>query len=378
LHKARIATAIIFFINGAVLGGLAPNYPSLKERLHLSGEQFGLCLMCGSVGGFLALLLAGGLVDRHGSRRITLISGVLLCLLLPWTVTAQTTWMFCGLFFLTWFCNGMLDPAMNSHAVIVQREFVKPILSVIHGCWSIGGFAGGMLVALALRLHISPLAEALLMDTVLLAALILAVRHMLPTIEQSHEGPPIRFPTGILLILGILVGLAFVSEAAGTDWTPLYLRNALKTGADTAALAFGAYAGGMALMRFAGDAVIHRIGNRNTLLFGGIISALGFVLAIMIQSTAVALAGFAIAGAGMSNVIPILFRAAGSVPGVGTGMGIAGASTCGYIAALLGGPTIGYLSDRVSIGFAVAMIGSLIVIPGVFGARMLHRTTVPP
>ena len=133
----------------------------------------------------------------------------------------------------------------------------------------------------------------------------------------------------------------------------------------------------MALARFVGDAVVHRLGNARALWLGGIVSVCGFLFAVSTTVTAVALAGFALAGAGMANVIPILFRAAGSVSGVGTGSGIAGASTCGYIGILIAGPVIGFLSDRVSSAFAIAIVGSLVAVSGLQGAKILRRTNVP-
>src|SRR2546423_8974642 len=266
---------------------------------------------------------------------------------------------------------------MNSQAVILQREYIKPILSVIHGCWSIGGFAGGALVALALRLRFSPFTEALILDTVLLFALLIAALNMLPTIEREQRSAVIAFPRGVILTIGVLLALAFAGEAAGWDWSALYLRSTLKASPDTAALAFGMFAGGMALARFVGDAVVHRLGNARALWLGGIVSVCGFLFAVSTTVTAAALAGFALAGAGMANVIPILFRAAGSGPGVGTGSGIAGASTCGYIGILIAGPVIGFLSDRVSPAFAIAIVGSLVGVSGLQGAKILRRTSVP-
>ena len=40
---------------------------------------------------------------------------------------------------------------MNAHGVAVERELPKPIMSSLHGGWSLGGFVASGLVALLTR-----------------------------------------------------------------------------------------------------------------------------------------------------------------------------------------------------------------------------------
>ena len=69
-----------------------------------------------------------------------------------------------------------------------------------------------------------------------------------------------------------------------------------------------------------------------------------------------AIVGFACLGAGMSGVVPIVFRAAGHVPGMAAGVGLAAVSSTGYLGFLVGPPTIGGLAELVGLPAALAVV----------------------
>lgn len=71
----------------------------------------------------------------------------------------------------------------------------------------------------------------------------------------------------------------------------------------------------MAAMRFAGDLVRDRFGAVNTLRFCSVMSITGLLIAGLAGSSTFVIIGFAIAGIGISNMVPIAFSAAGDVRG---------------------------------------------------------------
>jgi len=76
-----------------------------------------------------------------------------------------------------------------------------------------------------------------------------------------------------------------------------------------------------------------------------------------------AIAGFGLVGAGLSNVVPVVFRAAGRAGATVAG-GVAMAATAGYAGFLIGPPVIGAIASvaslRVAIG-ALAISAALVV-----------------
>ena len=69
--------------------------------------------------------------------------------------------------------------------------------------------------------------------------------------------------------------------------------------------------------------------------------------------------GFGLVGLGITNVIPILFSAAGRTPDGAPGTAIAAVATAGYAGFLTGPPVIGLVADVSGIGTGRAIVSLL-------------------
>ena len=61
-------------------------------------------------------------------------------------------------------------------------------------------------------------------------------------------------------------------------------------------------------------------------------------------------------GAGLGVVVPVLFRAAGSTPGVSAGVGVAAVSMIGWLGFLSGPPAIGFAAGAVGLRTALGLV----------------------
>jgi MFS family permease len=136
----------------------------------------------------------------------------------------------------------------------------------------------------------------------------------------------------------------------------VYLRDELGTTAAIAALGFTSFSVTMTLGRVFGDRLVDRFGPTAVVRTGGGIAAVGFGVALLVAQPAAAIAGFACLGAGMSGVVPIVFRASGHVPGMAAGVGLAAVSSTGYLGFLIGPPTIGGLAELVGLPSALVVL----------------------
>src|SRR5829696_8202571 len=68
-RRARVATAVIFFITGCVYAAWATRIPAIKAELGLSEGQLGLAILGLEAGAIVGLPAGGALVARAGSRR---------------------------------------------------------------------------------------------------------------------------------------------------------------------------------------------------------------------------------------------------------------------------------------------------------------------
>jgi MFS family permease len=89
---------------------------------------------------------------------------------------------------------------------------------------------------------------------------------------------------------------------------------------------------------------------------GGLLSATGFLLVVLATSPGFVLFGFALAGFGLANAIPVLFSVAGNLPDFSPGAAIAGVATIGYVGFLIGPPLIGTIAEAFSLRAAFAVI----------------------
>ena len=101
---------------------------------------------------------------------------------------------------------------------------------------------------------------------------------------------------------------------------------------------------------------------------GSLIAAVGLGSALLIAHPLAAIAGFFCMGVGLAAVVPVVFRAAGSVPGLAPEAGIAALTSVGYSAFLIGPPAIGFLAEVTSLpaalGGVVVLLGVLAVFAG--------------
>ena len=66
--------------------------------------------------------------------------------------------------------------------------------------------------------------------------------------------------------------------------------------------------------------------------------------------------GFAITGAGLSVIIPLVFGSGGRVENVSPGPGIATVTGIGYVGFIVGPPTIGFVSQLVTLRYALLFV----------------------
>jgi len=162
------------------------------------------------------------------------------------------------------------------------------------------------------------------------------------------------------------------SEGAVLDWGALYLNQELGSDIATAGLAFGAFAGAMAIMRFLGDGVRKRLGAVTTFRISCLVAAAGILVAGLAPWPWLAIAAFAIAGLGIANTIPILFSAAGNQPDTSPGAGVSVVTTMGYSGILVAPSLIGFVGERT--GFSPIYIAIAILLMLVFLGSSMTRT----
>ena len=373
VRRARGAVTAIFFLNGLLFGAWAARIPAIRDRLALSDGELGLALAFLPVGAIIAMPLAGALAARAGSRRATRAAFALACTTIGVVAFAPSLAAFAALAFALGVGMGSLDVAMNVHGVTVERRYGRPILSSFHAAFSLGGLAGAALGALAAGAGLDARAHLALAAGVAAAAGLTASRRFLPgSADAAPSSQPVfARPPRRLWALGALAFACLMIEGASADWSGVYLKEDLGVGAGFAALGFTAFSVTMTAGRLVGDRLVEAAGPLRVVRTGGLVAAAGFGLALLAGRPGAALAGFACLGAGMASIVPIVFRAAGQVPGLAAGVSLAAVSTFGYLGFVVGPPLIGGVAELAGLPPA---LGALVVL-AVAVAALASTTT---
>lgn len=356
-RSARWSVSAIFLVNGTVFSSWVPHIPLVQERLGLSEGGLGLALLGMALGAIVAMPLSGWLIGHIGSRRIVAVSTVAFCLALPLPVLAPSPVALVAALVLFGVCNGGMDVAMNAQAVAVETAYGKPIMSSFHGLFSVGGLVGAGLGGMALAAEWVPRDHVLLVT--LCAALVglLALRGLrTEDRDASDRSPTFVRPTGPLVGLGLLAFLVLMAEGAMADWSAVYLRNALATGPGLAAAGYAAFSLAMAVGRLTGDRFVARFGSVALARGSALLAAISLGTALLVGHPLAAIVGFGCLGLGLSNLIPLLFSAAGRTPGTSTGTGIAAVATLGYFGLLAGPPLIGFAAELITLPGALGLL----------------------
>ncbi|WP_420803775.1 MFS transporter [Rahnella perminowiae] len=357
------ATRLIFLLSGFAMAAWAPLVPFVKLRLEISDGTLGLLLLCLGAGSTFSMPLTGFLTSKLGCKTVILIACSLL-LSLPLLTLMNSTAGMALILLVFGAAIGMIDVAMNVHAVVVEKASGRAMMSGFHGFFSMGSIFGALAVTGLLFLGLSPFQSVMLVVVLLAILVIFTCPHLWRETRHEGDGPIFVLPRGWVVLLGILCFVMFMTEGSMLDWGALFLTTERGVSAHQAGLGYAVFSVAMTAGRLTGDRIISILGRYKVLMYGSLFSSLGLILLTTVDNLWVAGLGFVMIGFGASNLVPIMFSAAGNQTSMPAGMAIASVTTLGY-AGILAGPAL--------IGF-IAQVSSLSVALGCVAATMLCVT----
>ena len=361
--RERAAVALLFFLNGMVMGAWAPKIPFFSQALGLTESTLGMMLFVFGVGSLVMMPIAGMQIARHGSNRVVQVTTLLYIPTIVLLTVVDSIWAGVIAIFLFGGLTGAMDVAMNANAVEVERQMRRSIMSSCHAFWSLGGLfgaaTGGTLIAtLGVMGHVLLLAGVCVV-------LFLVARPMILADAPHPSDEPVRAKlpmTPLPWLIGLIALFCMVPEGTVLDWSALYLRNELNAPTEISGFAFAAFSLTMAVCRFAGDFVRDRFGGVKTLRVCGVLATVGLLIAGRSDSVTLALIGFAIAGIGISNMVPIAFSAAGNIPSLAPGVGLSVVTTMGYSGILFAPSLIGFVAEHTTLSTVYTAIPALLLV----------------
>lgn len=374
--KERIAVCLLFLANGLYIGAWSPKVPELSERLQLSPFHVSLIMVFFGIGSITIMPLCGARIARYGTSVVAKVTSIVFLFTMLLISLAPNVWTAAAAVFLFGGFAGAFDVAMNANAVEVEKSMRKAIMSSCHAFWSLGALigsaAGGFMIE-----HLGSLYHALIItaaDAVILVLAFSMILHDGPHIEEAHADAAPKtslFKSPLPWLIGIMALFCMVQEGIVIDWSALYLSTDLGSSLTQAAFAAGAFHGAMTIMRFFGDGIRDRFGAINTMRICGVIAFIGMLIAGFAPDAYVAIAGFALAGLAIANMVPIAFSAAGNLPGMAKGVGLSVVTIMGYSGTLFAPTLFGFVAEHT--GFSAIYIGTPMLLIVVLALSSLAR-----
>lgn len=378
--RARWATRAQFLHLGLIAGLFGAHVPSLAARYAFDEQRIAITLLAATAGSVAMLLLAGRIIARLGARVVSVLAGSVFAVSLSVLLVLPSPW----LVFPVMFCYGagqsLYDIAINAEGSMLELLGGKAVMSGFHAMFSVGAMLGAGAASIFFRNAVAPAVQLASVGIVVAGLMTIAARGMLPMHPPADAGTAhFAWPRGLLLLIGLLIMSGMLAEGVMYNWSVLYMQQELGALPQRAALAYVAFSGATAAMRFAGDWVRARVAERTVVIAGATLSAVAMTGTLLAHDTTTAMIGFAFVGVGLATVVPILYNAATRVPGVSRAAGIASASSIGYVGFMIGPPIVGAIAHAANLSWALCtlIVACAILVFGATRIPLGQRRAMP-
>ena len=360
-----------FLLNGFVVASWVAHIPRQTTALEIPPDTLGLVLLGMAVGSILGMTVAPAAIRRFGAERAAWAAGVVYTLLIPFPLLAgSVTALGLALVSLGAF-HGLLDVTMNAAAARYERDLGRPVMSAFHGWFSVGMVVGVTGGSAALAAGLAPAVHAAIVVGIGAVLLLTCRPAVCATPDDPRDAHRERAGT-VDHRAYALAAIAFIClflEGAMADWAGL-LAVAFGAGPAVAPLAYAAFTAAWAGGRFIGDRLTASVGDVVIVRAGGLLAAVGVGFALLMGSPIGVAVGCAIAGLGLANAVPVLFRAAAGTDPAGRGLALV--TGIGYAGFLVGPPLVGFTAASTGLPRAMFLVvaGGLLLS---FGANALRR-----
>jgi MFS family permease len=332
--------------------------------LLLNDAELGSLLFILPIGSLVGLPISGYLISRFNSKELILGSCIIQASALAGIGFAKNIFILGVFLFLFAFAMRLINIAVNTQSVNLQKFYEKPIIGSFHGIWSMGGIAGAGITSLLLLMKIDISYHFLAIAALVCMAAAISYPKLLGE-DRADTGNKLILgkPDPYIMRLGFLSFFAAICEGGMFDWSGIYFKEVLHAPIFT--YGYFTFLVFMASFRFISDSVISKIGIINTYTLSTCLIVSGILLSIIFPYFWVALIGFALTGMGTASIFPMTLGLAGKSTKYSAGMGISIVATYSIVGMLLGPPLIGYISHlfNLRIAFILFALAGLMFVP---------------
>jgi len=373
--RERIAVAAYFAVLGLVCATWGSSIDDMKLLLGLNDAQQGWLLFSGPVGNLVSFTFASALVTRLGSRRSLLLAtsvylvaalGVAVCFLLRAPVP-----LWCVAIAALGGTGNLFNISVNTQGGIVEGKSGRTIMNSFHAMFSVMCLVAGLLALVSSGLGIPP-GWRLVGVLVVAAAAHVVFLPWLPKdndVAKKGKGEGFRRPDTALFLIGLAALVIMGCEGSINDWVGVFYHDSLAAPPSRVKWGFCAVCAMMTVGRLVTDAFINRFGASKVLRVYCVFVAVGLGIALSspytgldgLQLHVLATAGYAVAGYGISALVPILYSKANKTKSMPAASALTFVGSMGFLGYFMGPPMIGHVAHATSLSFALGIFAVLIL-----------------
>jgi len=391
-QKAQIGLIGAFFTQGFVAITYIPRIPELIDQINVSFVQWGLIMGFTGIGSLIPLLVSGRLVAKYGTRPIIFTAAIVMSVILATFGLAHNGITFFILATLFAFAMGFYNLSLNAQSVMFQNRLGRVVIGKFHAAWSIGAasssLVSGFITFIPLWLHLVSV------SVLAIGAFIFTIRMMLSPAEDGHKEEKARAqkvsffksPPMVWLLAAGLFSSVF-PELMMMDWSAVFAKRELGLNAAQATIPYSVFI----LMMIVGRLQITRLTKKyhfsHLAMFGGLLAAVSVAIGANLGPVftaqdkylglAVSCVFWALAGIGMSSMVPSFFSASGNVPGLSTAQVMARTNLVNMFGVLLAKIAMGALAQGTTVALAYLFPASFLVVAAIVARSVAKRVPRP-
>lgn len=354
--KPVLAIGFLFSSSSLLFGTWVAAIPGIKYRLGFTDGGLGLSLLLSPLGALTGVVLSTKLFGKIPVGKWMFGGYIFLSLVMISQINSLNRvmfWLCLYLFGMTSFLNGV---AINTTVGFLEKQYSRRMMSTCHGLYSLGGGISAVLAAIFFSFHIISRWQILIIAAFICTVIFLNRRHILSHSRIIHTGSGIKLPSLSILSISFICMVTFMSEGCVADWSAIYLRESLHSTREIMGLGYAGFSAAMTIGRFNGDTIIERFGSKKVVIMGALLAAIGFSIVVFAPIVSAAIAGYILIGLGCCCIVPVLFSASATIPGVSAVEGFAMVTTGGLIGFLTGPSIIGFISEKINLSAGLSLL----------------------
>ena len=361
-----------FMAIGAAWATYFAQMPVIKAQVGATDGQYGVALLMAAFGAIAAMWLAPACRRVAGGYAVPL--GIAFIAVGMLAAGASTTLVaLTAAMMLASTGSGVVDVLVNARVSEIEETSGRALMNLNHALYAFAYAASALATGAMRQAGFGPF----VVFAVLLAILLLlawGASDTAPTAEPVGQSDTGTAPLTVVLLAGGIVLMAFLTEASTEGWSALHLERTLGGGPGQGALGPAALGLMMGVGRLGGHALAGRVRDTTLMMIATLVSAGGVAMAGLAPTVMMALAGFAIAGLGISVVVPLVMALVGRVvPHAQRLIAISRVSVIGYGAFFFGPPLMGLVAEGFGLRIAFITVAALLAMTAIMLIPALAR-----